>query len=914
MSVRLSIIAILLTALLCASARAQSGPQTTQSVVAGGGGTSANGPLQVSGTVGQSVTGASVGGSFQLESGFWPGAAGQALAGLSVNSLSAVYGGTLSLKATLSATGASLAGKSIKFSLNGTSVGTALTDADGLAVLNNVSLGGINAGTYATGISAEFAGDAELTAGNGAGQLTVLKADPSLSVAGGSFTYDGQPHPAAASATGVSGEALGPISLLYNGTINIPFNAGSYAVTATFAGNQNYNPASNNQQSIIIGKVNQAVTFAALPRKTFGDADFTVSATASSGLAVSFAATGNCAITGNTVHITGAGNCTITADRAGDNNHNAAGPVAQSFGIDKATTTASLSSSVNPSEFGQNVTFTANVSSTAGTPSGTVQFKVDGSNAGAPVTLNASGVAAFSLSALTAGMHTVTGDYSGDGNFIASAATLAGGQVVISQPSLSINDVTETEGNGGTGNAVFTVTLAQASTLTVKVDFSTADSTARAGTDYQASSGTLTFAPGDLTKTITISVNGNTVNGPDKTFFVNLTNPQNAALSDVQGMGTILNDDLSSLQFNSNSYSVNEEAGHAVITVTRTGDITGAARVQFSTSDLAGLNNCDVNTGDASARCDYTAIGGILSFQAGESSKTFTVPVINDVYVEGPEVLTLTLSNPEGALSGTASTATLMVIDDDGAAGTANSIDQREFLVRQFYLDMLNREPEPAGLAAWLNRLNTCPQDAETSQNCDEIEVASAFFRSPEFFDRSYFLYKFYEAALGRQPQYDEYQRDLRGLTGFLTAEELEQRKSEFAEEFANRAEFRAVYDTFGSGQPFVDAVLARAGSERPGAGAAVLTTSNRQDVINRLAASQMTRGQGLRKLMETPEVSRRFFNKAFVVVGYFSFLRRNPDAAYLHWINVLNTTGDYREMIRGLMRSPEYRLRFGPM
>jgi Domain of unknown function (DUF4214) len=65
---------------------------------------------------------------------------------------------------------------------------------------------------------------------------------------------------------------------------------------------------------------------------------------------------------------------------------------------------------------------------------------------------------------------------------------------------------------------------------------------------------------------------------------------------------------------------------------------------------------------------------------------------------------------------------------------------------------------------------------------------------------------------------------------------------------------------------------------------------------------------------MEAPEMSQRFFNKAFVVVGYFAFLRRNPDLSYLQWINVLNTTGDYREMIRGLMKSSEYRLRFGPM
>jgi hypothetical protein len=260
------------------------------------------------------------------------------------------------------------------------------------------------------------------------------------------------------------------------------------------------------------------------------------------------------------------------------------------------------------------------------------------------------------------------------------------------------------------------------------------------------------------------------------------------------------------------------------------------------------------------------------------------------------------------------SSPSVIILDDDFTQRTSNPIDTREFFIRQLYLDTLNREPEPSGLAAWLNRLNTCPLPGETLQNCDEIEVASAFFRSPESFDRSYFIYRFYEAALVRQPQYDEFQADLRRLTGFLTPEELEQRKREFAEEFVNRAEFHSLYDSFGSGQPFVDAVLARAGAARPGVGAATVVTSNRLSVMSRIGVNQITRGQAVRELVEAPEISQRFFNKAFVVVEYFSFLRRNPDAAYLHWINVLETTGDYREMIRGFLQSPEYRSRFGPM
>ena len=125
-------------------------------------------------------------------------------------------------------------------------------------------------------------------------------------------------------------------------------------------------------------------------------------------------------------------------------------PASFSLTNDKAPTSTAVSSSSNPSDLGQNVTFTATVTSGAGTPTGTVQFKDNGNNLGAPVALNASGVAQFTTSALTTGTHTITADYSGDANFLTSAGTLSGGQVVKAQPSLSINDVSITEGDAGT--------------------------------------------------------------------------------------------------------------------------------------------------------------------------------------------------------------------------------------------------------------------------------------------------------------------------------------------------------------------------------------------------------------------------------------------------------------------------------
>jgi len=113
----------------------------------------------------------------------------------------------------------------------------------------------------------------------------------------------------------------------------------------------------------------------------------------------------------------------------------------------------------------------------------------------------------------------------------------------VSLPSVSINDVTVTEGNSGTTNAVFTVTLSAASSQTVTVNYSTANGTATAGSDYVALLGNLTFNPGETSKPIRVLVNGDPTPEPNENFFVNLTNSTNAVIVIGQGMGTIVNDD-----------------------------------------------------------------------------------------------------------------------------------------------------------------------------------------------------------------------------------------------------------------------------------------------------------------------------------------------------------------------------------
>ena len=110
-------------------------------------------------------------------------------------------------------------------------------------------------------------------------------------------------------------------------------------------------------------------------------------------------------------------------------------------------------------------------------------------------------------------------------------------------PRIAINNVTVTEGNTGAVNASFTVSLSAVSGRVVTVQFATADGTATAPSDYTAKSGTLMFSPGQTTKPVVIQVKGDTIREPNETLKVNLSAPTNAAFSNSQGIGTIINND-----------------------------------------------------------------------------------------------------------------------------------------------------------------------------------------------------------------------------------------------------------------------------------------------------------------------------------------------------------------------------------
>ncbi len=206
-------------------------------------------------------------------------------------------------------------------------------------------------------------------------------------------------------------------------------------------------------------------------------------------------------------------------------------------------------------------------------------------------------------------------------------------------PSIRVNDVSVTEGNSGATTATFTITLSRAASSTVTVAYATANGTATAGSDYVATSGTLSFTAGQLSKTVTVTVNGDAAVEPNETFFVNLTAPTNATIADNQGLGTINNDDLPSLSINDVSIAEgNSGTSNATFTVSLSTAAVAPVTVAYATAD-----------GTATAGSDYLAASGTVSFAVGQSTQTFNVTVNGDTTVEPNEAFVVNLSSPTAA-------------------------------------------------------------------------------------------------------------------------------------------------------------------------------------------------------------------------------------------------------------------------
>jgi YVTN family beta-propeller protein len=208
--------------------------------------------------------------------------------------------------------------------------------------------------------------------------------------------------------------------------------------------------------------------------------------------------------------------------------------------------------------------------------------------------------------------------------------------------ALSINNVSKAEGNSGTTGFSFTVTLSAASGVAATVDYATSDGTAQAPGDYTATTGSLTFAPGETSKTITVPVNGDTSSEPDETFTVNLTNPRGAIINLGTGTATIINDDKV-FGLSISDYSHREgNSGTTGFSFTVALDAPNPSPVTVSYATADG----SATTADH----DYQPASGSLTFAPGVTSQTVMVLVNGDTKDESDETFSVKLSNPVGAV------------------------------------------------------------------------------------------------------------------------------------------------------------------------------------------------------------------------------------------------------------------------
>ena len=248
------------------------------------------------------------------------------------------------------------------------------------------------------------------------------------------------------------------------------------------------------------------------------------------------------------------------------------------------------------------------------------------------------------------------------------------------------------------------------------------------------------------------------------------------------------------------------------------------------------------------------------------------------------------------------------------------------FFVRQQYLDFFNREPDASGLAFWIDQIASCGIEAQCI-DLKRTNVSAAFFLSTEFQETGYLVYRIHKTAYGNLPgapvplRFSEFLPDTNrigqgvivGQTGWEQL--LENNKRTFAAEFVTRARFTTAYLQTLTAAQFVDTLNQNAGG--------ALSPSERNQLVSELSSGAKNRAQVLRAVAEDTDLARNEFNKAFVLMQYFGYLRRNPNDlpnsnfnGYDFWLGKLNQfNGNFvdAEMVKAFLTSGEYKQRFGP-
>jgi len=345
---------------------------------------------------------------------------------------------------------------------------------------------------------------------------------------------------------------------------------------------------------------------------------------------------------------------------------------------------------------------------------------------------------------------------------------------------------------------------------------------------------------------------------------------------------------------------------------------------------LAKLNSA------GSARIYSTFIGGAQD----EEAFGLAINLAKDAYVTG-STFSANLPTTAGAYQAVAGGSGDAFITKVANVSTATPIDDAQYFVQQHYLDFLSRTPDASGLAFWTNEIASCGTNSACI-DLKRINVSAAYFLSIEFQQTGYLVERIYKAAYGDGNgtstiggahqlavpvvRFGEFLPDTQkigqgvivGQAGWETV--LENNKQAFANEFVQRSRFTAALPTTMTPAQFVDKLFTNAG--------VTPTSSDRTAVINEFGSATTTsdvaaRARALRDVAENATLNSQEFNRAFVLMQFFGYLRRDPNSGqdidytgYDFWLTKLNIfNGNFvnAEMVKAFITSGEYRQRFGP-
>jgi hypothetical protein len=371
------------------------------------------------------------------------------------------------------------------------------------------------------------------------------------------------------------------------------------------------------------------------------------------------------------------------------------------------------------------------------------------------------------------------------------------------------------------------------------------------------------------------------------------------------------------------TYNVLEGSVSTTVTVSRAGDTSTGATVDYASYD-----------GSARERSDHTTKLGTLRFAPGDQSKSFELLLTEDSKVEGDESFSIVLSDATGNTGVGAQNTTTIVIVDNSPEMSGNPNDDANLFVRQQYNDFLNREADPNGQAFWTKEITDCGANTACS-DFKRTNTSGAFFLSIEFQQTGFFVIRTYRTAFSRRSSnpygtatqrltYREFLKDSQEISEGVVVndpgwtEKLESNTVAYMQRFVEREDFKAEYPEGMPAAQYVDKLHTRAGLSAPGA-------SKRQEAIDAYGSGDNAgRAAALRSVVNSSELTEQSanplseFGPAFVLMEYFGYLRRNPDeCGFNFWLAKLNAAnGDFNrsEMVRSFLVSGEYRQRFaGP-